>query len=633
MKNKSIVLLVWLCLSGLVLLPGYGAERDTVLEARLDEAFGLSLVSREPQALPLILRELDTQIPSATYARVRAYQALALAIQDHAVDEALAMLAGTLNQPAVADSPHAQAELLLARGEIYLHAQKREGMRELLAELQALNTDEARVQFHQLHLIGRGYDLLHNHERALHYLLQAHEVVMTLQDDKLQHRRQFINLHVGRTHARLRHFERARQTLDNTIEEAYRYGIPDRLPELYMVRGFVIQVTEGHTDVAESDFLKATTPPPGEPVGRTQMLAFNNLGTLNLHRENFEVAEQYFIEGIRIGRQIGNRYELHIMRFNQGYVMVKQGNYEQGFPIMEAAFADFSQLAPAGIQADMLNYLADAYQTAGMVERALSIVRQQLQLREASYQAERERSLAELQVRYDTQEASLRIQLLEQESALRDARIADQQRNQRWVMLLSAVLFIALAFALFGARYVRTLNRQLSAANQELTELSNRDPLTQLYNRRALSTFPEQPGDLVILFDLDQFKQINDSFGHDVGDLVLKSVSARLTDILRAEDLLIRWGGEEFLLVVRRLDAKGLDTVKEKIRAAIVHSPVEGVHVNASGGAVMIKAPTDTWQAAIQRADALLYQAKENGRAQVWLELDGEPQVWHLSDS
>lgn len=605
----------------------WGAERQPDLEARLDSAFGLGLIARQDNALTEFVAELDEQTPTATYARVRAYQALSLAIQDNQPDAGLALIDETLGQRAVADSLQARAELLNARGEIYLHAQKRAELAAWLPELIAQEFESDSLDFHRLHLIGRSFNLLHDHEQALSYLLRAHEIVMAIQDDQLQRRRQFINLHVGRTHARLRHFERARETLDRTIEQSYRYGLLDQLPELYMVRGFVIQVSEGPNQAAESDFLKATEPPPGAPVGRTQMLAFNNLGAMNLHGGNYEAAEQFFEQGIRIADRIGNQYERHVMRFNQGYVMVKQGNHEEGLAIMEAALADFSQTAPLTAQADMLNYLADGYEVAGQVDQALAVVRRQLELREASHRAEREGTIAELQVRYDAQEASLRIQLLEQESALRDSRIAEQQRNQRWVLLLSTVLFIALSFALLGGRYVRKLNRQLSLANQELTELSNRDPLTRLYNRRALASFPEQQGDLVLLFDLDHFKEINDTFGHDVGDQVLQSVSQRLTAALRSEDLLIRWGGEEFLLVIRHLDENGIATVKDKIQRAIVHSPVDGVQVNASGGAVFIKA-TDTWQSAIRRADQLLYQAKQHGRAQIWVERDDQPQIW-----
>lgn len=631
MKKAYIILIGFLFLDLLFCVPmSHAAERDPALEQRLSSTLGVGLAPRDRDALRTILSELDDQTPVATYARARAYEALALAIHDHLIEDALEIIDTTLGHDDITNHPIARAELVNAKGEIYIHAQMREALGQLLPELMEPGIDDARVYYHRLHLIGRSYEFIHDYEQALTYLLRAHEVVMTIEDEHLQRRRQFLNLHVARTHARLRHFDRARQTLDNTIEESYRYGLEGRLPELYMVRGFVIQVTEGPNEAAEADFLKATQAPEGEPVGRTQMLAFNNLGALNLHNGNYEAAERYFEKGVAIAQAISNTYELHIMLFNQGYVMVKQGEFEPGLAIMETAFEDFSQTAPPSSQADMLNYLADAYQTAGNMERELEVVRQQLALREASYRAERERVVGELQVRYDAQEAALRIQWLEQESALREARLAEQQRNQRWIGLLSIFLFVALAFALLAMRRVRKLNTQLYLANKELTELSNRDPLTQLYNRRALFNFPEQRGDLIILFDLDNFKSINDQFGHDIGDQVLLSVSQRLTAALRAEDLVVRWGGEEFLIVIRRVNDVGIDVIKNKIRDAIIHTPFPNIEVNASGGAVYMAGRTDTWQDAIQRADDLLYQAKQGGRGQIRADIEGELQTWPM---
>lgn len=634
MKKGVIVLLslLLLCAAGQV-SASYAGARDPGLEQRLDTILGINLLARDREALSLVLRALNDQTPTATLARAKAYQALAQAIQDNEPAAALALLDALSNEPEIAQDPHALAELSNARGEIYLHTQNRDALRHYLGELKDQSIAEPKLYFHRLHLIARSYDLLHDYEQALTYLLRAHEMVASIQDEQQQRRRQFINLHIGRTYARLRHFDSARQSLDKTIAESNRLGVTEYLPELHMVRGFVIQVTEGPNAAAEADFLKATTPVRGEPVGRTQMLAFNNLGTLKLHTGQYAAAEQYFSQGIEIAHQIDNSFELHIMRFNQGYVMVKQGGYEQGLSIMEAAFADFSQVAPPGTQADMLNYLADAYETAQRLERALGVLRQQLELRETAHRAERERTLAELQVQHDAQEASLRIQLLEQESALREAKIAEQQRNQYWVILLSSILFVALALSLFAARYVRQLNRQLSKANQELTELSHRDPLTQLYNRRALAGFSEQHGDLLVLFDLDKFKGINDQFGHDVGDQVLQSVSQRVKAVLRKEDLLVRWGGEEFLVVIRRINELGLDVIKAKLHSAIVHSPFADITVNASGGAVFLQGQTSTWQSAIKRADELLYQAKANGRARILLEHNGEVQTWQMREA
>lgn len=124
----------------------------------------------------------------------------------------------------------------------------------------------------------------------------------------------------------------------------------------------------------------------------------------------------------------------------------------------------------------------------------------------------------------------------------------------------------------------------------------------------------------IVLLDVDHFKQINDSRGHGVGDTVLVAVTERLSSQLRAQDMLARWGGEEFLCLMSDVDAPGLKSMAERLRVALsatsVLSPPDLLRVTASFGLALCK-EGDSPDEAIDRADQAMYRAKHAGRDRV----------------
>jgi diguanylate cyclase (GGDEF)-like protein len=159
----------------------------------------------------------------------------------------------------------------------------------------------------------------------------------------------------------------------------------------------------------------------------------------------------------------------------------------------------------------------------------------------------------------------------------------------------------------------------------ELEHLAYRDPLTALPNRRYIEMKVEQgleehrrfdrPYGL-LMFDLDRFKQVNDTHGHETGDALLKTIAQILTHGLRPVDIIGRWGGEEFLVLMPDLDAIALGDLAERCRVLIAQSCVEidedRVSVTASIGATVLS-HADSATSAIRRADELMYQSKHSG--------------------
>jgi len=170
--------------------------------------------------------------------------------------------------------------------------------------------------------------------------------------------------------------------------------------------------------------------------------------------------------------------------------------------------------------------------------------------------------------------------------ALLDPRLPHKASHFR-VLVTLATIFL-MAFLLFIQH--RRLNRELRRTNVVLQEASLTDPLTGLRNRRYFSaTIDADVGqalrahtdnhdphtrDLVFyLIDADNFKEINDSYGHDVGDLVLVEMARRLSSSIRHSDVLVRWGGEEFLIVSRYTDRREAELLARRVLSAVADTP------------------------------------------------------------
>jgi diguanylate cyclase (GGDEF)-like protein len=180
----------------------------------------------------------------------------------------------------------------------------------------------------------------------------------------------------------------------------------------------------------------------------------------------------------------------------------------------------------------------------------------------------------------------------------------------------------------------RRRERALVAARMEAIEqaavaqrLANTDPLTGLSNRRATLDWLErllagcgEAGEplSVLMFDIDRFKRINDTFGHQIGDAVLCKVAELARAELRAEDLLGRIGGEEFICLLPGITAPVAAILAERLRRAVAHGTGHGAHPQATISiGVAAYRPGDTAHGMIARADMALYGAKEAGRNRV----------------
>ncbi len=200
------------------------------------------------------------------------------------------------------------------------------------------------------------------------------------------------------------------------------------------------------------------------------------------------------------------------------------------------------------------------------------------------------------------------------------------------IVLLGIILFLVFATAfLFVNKGVSQLKKLLD----RLQKMAVTDPLTGAFNRGAVLTRAteelarmerrkaiEQGIHLgVIMIDLDHFKAVNDTYGHQVGDDVLREMTNRVECCLREYDVFGRYGGEEFLVVVPDGDFQGALVVAERIRFELNKAPFacggQKLPITASFGVTCCTNPHEGLNVALQRADEALYQAKDDGRNRV----------------
>ncbi len=182
-------------------------------------------------------------------------------------------------------------------------------------------------------------------------------------------------------------------------------------------------------------------------------------------------------------------------------------------------------------------------------------------------------------------------------------------------------------------RRILSLQRSMRETQLELHEMAHQDGLTKVMNRRAIdghlsdaiarlarATHPST----VALLDIDFFKRVNDTYGHQAGDAVLQEVAARIRDILRKTDKIGRYGGEEFIAILESADVDDAAEVAERIRMAVQELPIEhgGHEISVTISIGLCEAPagySGSSALVVERADAALYEAKRGGRNQVVL--------------
>lgn len=203
--------------------------------------------------------------------------------------------------------------------------------------------------------------------------------------------------------------------------------------------------------------------------------------------------------------------------------------------------------------------------------------------------------------------------------------------GHRVPVTVKAIPIMDESFVIRGAIEIFTSNadEEYFAKIKELEKIAMTDTLTGIANRLYTDKYINEKVEIfkvnersfgVAFVDIDHFKSINDKYGHDIGDIVLKTVTNTISNNLRNTDLIGRWGGEEFVVYIEKVNGENIFTILDKLRILIENSEIntgkEIIKVTASIGGVVIKSG-NTKDEIIKNADKLMYESKNNGRNRV----------------
>lgn len=228
----------------------------------------------------------------------------------------------------------------------------------------------------------------------------------------------------------------------------------------------------------------------------------------------------------------------------------------------------------------------------------------------------------ELKLKYRTEIKQNNNELLKNQNELKELQLQElAQRKQQRFYLTIVISLIILVFIVLIVRQVQVRKKlKVYAETDPLTGLSNRKVLFEKGARAVEIAKQEQKPLSVMLFDLDRFKLINDEYGHQTGDDVLKVITKLAQETVRSRDLLIRFGGEEFIAVLPDATIEQAKAMAERLREKLAQykpkAPLKSNSITASIGVATLKADM-TLDQLIHHADIAMYEAKLSGRNQL----------------
>ena len=222
---------------------------------------------------------------------------------------------------------------------------------------------------------------------------------------------------------------------------------------------------------------------------------------------------------------------------------------------------------------------------------------------------------------------TLKQNILNKYIAIRYEKGTDYKLLKQVLLLFTLIAIIAI----FYYRKLAKVNQELQRLKDALQEQADHDPLTNLYNRRYFHNVADDIFNIskrnknmlsVLILDIDFFKKVNDTYGHNVGDIVIKILSEIMQESTRKSDVVARFGGEEFVILLPNTDKNGAVNIARKITKTIEDTPIQPkgqkpFHVTISAGVASVISEDTSIDDTINRADMALYEAKNSGRNRV----------------
>ncbi|WP_246143283.1 tetratricopeptide repeat-containing diguanylate cyclase [Colwellia echini] len=343
-------------------------------------------------------------------------------------------------------------------------------------------------------------------------------------------------------------------------------------------------------------------------------------------KSNPEAAYQYLLkakEHLQFTEKIDDKLKFYI---DEAYILAELKRFDEALGSIETVIKILA-LRPDMSKANKEDYLrmialnANVFYQQKKFKQAYDTQSQLIFLTDKVYENEDNSSITQVRLKLEAEQADKQNKLLYNEQALYEASLNEvnlENKIQRHYLIISALVALAFAWVLV----------KLIQSQQRLKIASNIDALTGVANRRSLMNKSQEAFELakmqanplsILMIDVDHFKNINDSLGHNVGDKVLKQLALLSSSMMRKSDIFGRFGGEEFMICLPKTNFKSAMDIGERIRTCINEyswqiKTIDKVTVSIG---VACLADESDLVSLIKKADEQLYKAKESGRDKV----------------
>ncbi|MBQ0936870.1 GGDEF domain-containing protein [Ideonella paludis] len=511
--------------------------------------------------------------------------------------------------------------ILQATMEAHAEAAKR-WLRDAMADMTPDVDDMIRLRL--LDLLSAVEEETGHFEEALRLRLQCLEVT-----ERVGNERRIIltRSSVALLYLNSQDLKAARAFNTKALAQARAFGHPELLAQVLNTQAFVeADSGDSVTGLLYMQEALKLMEQLGNPHGLALFLA--NAADFSLKSQNASLATQQSEQALRMGRELDDKYVMSVALSNLAMAKIMQGQFETAKARLNEAIHIDEELGQISAKSGRLFEAAGYFERAGDLKTALNLYLQHRQLADQLFKEKQQRAMLEMQASYERKERMRELRWLREESALQEASLEGEQLQERTWLVIAIVSALTMALLARLWRQTQRTNQQLAQVNAQLLVQSERDPLTGLANRRrAAQVMAEQQRDgrwqgCLMLIDLDHFKRINDEFGHAAGDAVLVGVASRLSAAVRSDDLVVRWGGEEFLIATHMATPSDAEHLAQRVLDSLSEAPVQherrSIAITASVGyACFPIGPGQLmlpWERAVDVVDTALYLAKAHGR-------------------
>lgn len=357
----------------------------------------------------------------------------------------------------------------------------------------------------------------------------------------------------------------------------------------------------------------------------------------NLYDETIAVAK----ETIALATKQTLLYEKAVSYNNISIAHRLNHQYEESIAALKEAEIIYREIENEQSMLWVLEDYSLTYEAYGKTQLALDYYKKLLQATLALQNKTNNKKVIELQETFKNEKNISEIERLKQQHQINTAKLEAEEFQKLIFIAFGITLLIIIFFIWRNSRVISAKNDLLDEFNAKLKEQTLKDPLTGLYNRRLLNEIQDKLSNEtirrfikspttnqnigLILLDIDYFKAVNDKYGHDVGDEVIQQISSDLLSAIRESDYVIRWGGEEFLIVLTDTTEEGIKMFCQRMldqrNSQAMTALTENIEVTFSLGFSLFPFVKEnpswlSWNETIKLVDNCLYIAKHHGRNQ-----------------